>query len=320
MLMPAIMVIALLGLGVVTIRRWGQSQLSQLSWSDLCAHPTFSKSLLIINSAFDEASQLLHHLVRAHNPLAPRTGLVRYLVGVRKNYLIRRKEIAALHGVRGFLTAGIFTKIAVLVVYSCALVIVVTRARWFSDIGLQNNFEVVVLTSISGLLVGLCAGLFLGGAFFAALISPFMLFFRQASIFAQLPSEVITYVVRMRAWPVFQRIGLGLEAYPHCVPVVSSHPVFLVSTSFTYENLSSDAVKHIVKKRDAEARGAHCNGELQFYRGTRSRLVMFRHFLMTLRQTPRWCTRPTTPTRNALSGSQGGSRGRGNLPRRMRGE
>jgi hypothetical protein len=48
----------------------------------------------------DEIWQILHHLRTAKNPLAPTTGLLRYLLSTLRIQVLQRAEVARIHGAK----------------------------------------------------------------------------------------------------------------------------------------------------------------------------------------------------------------------------
>jgi hypothetical protein len=80
--------------------------------------------LLAISSSMDEAWQLLHHLRSMDSPIAPRSGLLGYLLTRRREYLKRSRDIERVHGAALFVLQSRSTKI-VAVIFQLILALLV---------------------------------------------------------------------------------------------------------------------------------------------------------------------------------------------------
>jgi hypothetical protein len=98
-------------------------------WSKL-KEPGTRPFLLVVSSALDEAWQLLHHVRTFANPLAPKFGLLSFIVATRSEQRARNIEVARIQGVDLFRDQSVFKKLIVLALY--AFLIVFGASLWYT--------------------------------------------------------------------------------------------------------------------------------------------------------------------------------------------
>ena len=226
-------------------RGWRKWRQISLPWQSLGTLDLWPRSLLVLSSRLDEACQILYHLVRAENPLAPRVGLLAHLRAFRRHYLLQQSSIRRLRGVQRFRDANVHIKAGVIFCFFFLWSLVVLSCSGSDEF--QSD---AVKLAYFFLPVVLLVALAQGEQFASALLSPLMALRHQIGVYFLLPNEVTTYIVRKRAWAVFQRTGLGLDAYPAGLPPVTREPGFLRSDNFRYEELPSAIEERALRKRD----------------------------------------------------------------------
>lgn len=225
---------------------WHKWRRMDLPWQSLGTFDLWPRALLVLSSRVDEACQILYHLVRAENPLAPRVGLLAHLRAFRSHYLLQQASIRRLRGVQRFRDANVHIKAGVIFCFFFLWSLVVLSRSGSGEF--QSD---TVKLAYFFLPVVLLVALAQGEQFASALLSPLMALRHQIGVYLLLPNEVTTYIVRKRAWAVFQRTGLGLDSYPAGLPPVSREPGFLPRALFQYEELPGTIEERALRKRDS---------------------------------------------------------------------
>lgn len=227
----------------------------RLDWTglvrELAASTQWSRKILVVNNAHDEARVVLHHARMTENPLATGTSLFGYLSVVCRKLLERKRALSRIRGATYFSAASLMVKLAVASVYLLAFFVLAHVLQLTDHIAIQPERMNIFVGGAATLLIStLAIGAFVSqGALLSAIISPFRWTWEMLSVAAAMPSETVTFVVRHRAWPMLQRFALGLEAYPYQLPVVSHLPTLLPTGAYTYEELPSSAIERSLAKR-----------------------------------------------------------------------
>jgi hypothetical protein len=206
---------------------------------------TYRHQLLILNSNKDEAWQLLHHLSTMNNPLEPGTGLVRHLVAFWLRIARQKRQTARLLGIGGFFDAPLPVKAALGIFYAVLALWIFVPALLTSIPSDTQSIAGVTYMVIAAVLIA-----YYPQSFLSAVFAPIAFVWRQSKLIALMPSEVIAFLVRKRAWRVLQSAGLGLEAYPHQFPSVQQQPDHLPVTAVMCQNLNEDIVERVLVRRN----------------------------------------------------------------------
>jgi hypothetical protein len=257
------LLIALVAIGVFAFRRGSPSAEWRSYWRDLEISANLMPFILAISSPFDEAWQLLHHLLSVANPLDVGSGLFRYLRNFRRLYVRRSLEVQRIQGARSwsdlswwvqivaFIYSALLVGVAAIILYS----LYVYAPTIGFNIEVATAEEWIVFTS----LVGACfflwfallsaATFVLGQSLYSVLWSPLRWLATQMRSFGALPSEIVTYVVRRRAWGLLQEIAIGLEGYRFKRPIVAREPAYVAKQLYRYEDLPEGAAQRALAKR-----------------------------------------------------------------------
>lgn len=207
---------------------------------------------LALNSRYDEAWQLLHHVRETPNPLAVQDGLLRYLWRRMRDHVVRKQAVQK--ATRPFAVQDIalpsWTKWLYRFLYTLILgagCIPIWTYGW----------------GLPGLLVGF-AFAFMAFALFGVLIMAISIrswgyaaaFFEPLATGAMwiaslgiVPSEVVTYLVRKRSWSLLQRWVMGLDGFRFALPSVRTTPADAGAAKFEFEALDGEAEKRALASR-----------------------------------------------------------------------
>ncbi|WP_296201990.1 hypothetical protein [uncultured Hyphomicrobium sp.] len=214
-----------------------------------------------INSRYDEAWQLLHHIRSTPNPLAVKESLPAYVLGRLKAAALLRYEAAKTLVIRQALDRSpsgpamtwVFRFFYVLIL-ACILAV-----PYHFGLSLQS----LLLTVFVGCLaiigaVLLVALLSLGsGRHVANFSKPIELTFTSLLALPIIPNECVTYLVRKQSWTLLQRWALGLDGYRYPLPEVTTVPQRAGGTQFIFE-----AMPAAVETRAMAARSGWINSHL----------------------------------------------------------
>lgn len=221
------------------------------------AHPR----ILLMNSAFDEARQLLHHVAETPNPLDPKASFVSYVLQARRKQRASRAALSRMQGVRYFSDAGWPMKIIVTVLYlmAGAAVALALLAQSFAQttqnpVGSMVLFFIAVfffaLVIFPLLLVTLLSAFLSRGSALSVLASPVRWIWERLLVTKNVATDIVTYVVRKQAWGVLQKMAYGLEGYPYKLPALGTTPANMAPGLYTYEDLPNDVADRAMKRRD----------------------------------------------------------------------
>lgn len=90
---------------------------------------------------------------------------------------------------------------------------------------------------------------FWGIAFVSAYLSPVRWCIQRIASLASVFGAIGTYVVRRRAWPVLQKMALGLEGYRFGLPQVGQHPFCAGDDVTRYEDMPKGAEERALSMR-----------------------------------------------------------------------
>lgn len=209
---------------------------------------------LALNSRYDEAWQLLHHVRETDDPLAVSEGLIPYLRRQMRAARARQRAVnAALSFAPGREDApprwitwlfGVFYAISL-----AAFLLPIVRDG------------ASVTTVLVGSLLALVTFLLLAALVFAfgfGAWRPTQTYFEplsKAGLWVQslgvLPSEMVTYLVRARSWSLLQRWTLGLHGYAFDLPPITTTPASAGAARFTLEMLDRDVEERALRSRSA---------------------------------------------------------------------
>jgi hypothetical protein len=226
---------------------------------------------LAINSRYDEAWQVLHHVRETVNPLAVKEGLARYLAG-RMTAFVRRRldrdEILSpvpIGDHRSMLATSIYR---VLSLVSFGSLFVPSIYTGFSAEAIMSG---VMLSVASFIMFPVLIFLLTFGSWPLVIgyMRPFVVFVNFVLSFGILPSEILTYVVRGQSWTLVQRLALGLDGFRFEFPRVKMLPELAGAAQFTFERLPE-----AVERRALAARADWIQRNLGSATETLSKLVL----------------------------------------------
>jgi hypothetical protein len=91
-----------------------------------------------------------------------------------------------------------------------------------------------------------------GGPFYWASNAPSRWFFRLNGALLSVSNEVLTYVIRGKAWRIMVAMAMGLEGYQFELPGIEQQHPSPVPTSFVkYEDMPKGAERNALDKRSA---------------------------------------------------------------------
>src|SRR5581483_8880233 len=180
-----------------------------------------SETLLALSCPTDEAWQVLHHLPKIDNPIAPRSNLLRFLISSVQSTAFRLREVARLQGARSFRDIGLVAK-CVGAFLDLTLIFGILSLIFPTYVYLESNQRYLgFLGLIGAVTTALIFRTLLGPAFYSAFWSPFRWVARQLQSLAGIGPALGTYLVRRRSWPVLLEMVIGLEGYRFRSPPVS---------------------------------------------------------------------------------------------------
>jgi hypothetical protein len=206
---------------------------------------------LALGSLMDETWQILHHARSINNPLAVRLSLRSYLFSSLRSRMSRDADIDRIFGAtKPFKSLGVATRwlntlayVFIILILLIGMPAIIMNFGWLLGV----SFYAVLFTFW-------CFGVlfhrsFPSGPFYTdAASGPYRWFLRLIRALANIPSEVLTYVIRREAWPVLVAMAMGLEGYPFELPSVERHPGSII---VTYEDIPKGTVQRALDKRSA---------------------------------------------------------------------
>jgi hypothetical protein len=247
--------------------------------------PLFHTPLLALGSPMDEAWQVLHHLSTIDNPLAIRSGPIRYLLSSLRSQMSRDAEVARIQGARTYADVGTAMKLllvvaylSVLMAFAIVIVIITMDPHVLTDLFGTARRIAAILTSVPGfpgeladaprdiaemlflLLIIFPVGVLyllldrgndLGPDFYSAFLSPLRWCARLTGAVMSIPFQITTYVVRRKGWPVLLRIAMGLDGYRFPIPKVERSPDYLCDAFVKYEDIQLGAQQRAMEERSA---------------------------------------------------------------------
>jgi hypothetical protein len=245
----------------------------------------FHTPLLAIGSPMDEAWQVLHHLRAIDNPLAIRSGLLKYLFSSLRSQMSRDAEIAHVKGAKSYGDVGRNTKFWLCVLYvfsfiALAIVVFIVKAdpnvvgnlfgaarelaemlsqypdfaKEFPDASREIAMMFFMFLVVMPLLVLLAVferANTIGSEFFSAFLSPFRWCFRLLSVLISSFQFATTYFLRGWSWSVLLKIAMGLEGYRFPIPIIEQFPRHIPQTFVKYEDMPQGAQQRAMEKRSA---------------------------------------------------------------------
>jgi hypothetical protein len=93
-------------------------------------------------------------------------------------------------------------------------------------------------------------------AFVTSLFVPFAIVGRHFGVLLSLPTQIVGYFVRQRAWPLFRRLSLGLDGFPIEVGGICIKPPHFPDAAVQYEELRPEVRDRVLRTRDKQI-GSH---------------------------------------------------------------
>ncbi|WP_072387111.1 hypothetical protein [Hyphomicrobium sp. CS1BSMeth3] len=227
-------------------------------WERQLAQPT---RLLALNSPFDEAWQVLHHVRTSANPFSPRMGLLRFLSLTRRRVLARHRDIDRIAGFNCLRDLSFREKGRVLIYWlfppSLTLILLGLLAVASSNpdvdvVSAARLIGQIVFGMVLFMIVGVMGDyVALGRRILNDMGIPLRWMRGFAASIAALPSAAVTYFVRERVWSVMQEAACGLEGYRHKLPAVDKVPGCFPDAFSRYENISVAAEARALARRNA---------------------------------------------------------------------
>lgn len=205
---------------------------------------------LAVNSPYDEAWQLLHHVREAASPVAVKEGILRYLYGRAKSYVDQRSEVARIFGAVRFGDLNRWQKLVCGALFAVVLLMPVADLIWFAGGEFSWQRVVGLLLVMYPTFLVFVAILSLGAKWLmSAYVWPshYVAFILQSAFI--LPNEVGVYIVRRQMWPFLQRFALGLDGYGFDLPKVQTLPDKAGSASFSQAWMPADAQARALEVR-----------------------------------------------------------------------
>lgn len=207
---------------------------------------------LAINSRYDEAWQLLHHVRSTPNPLAVRESLSSYLTRrLKAATLLRHEAGKAINMSRELRTdtkpATRFMRLVFMFCYAVIAASVFVVPLSYSPPP-QEPLYFTAFIMLYGIVAAFMAAI-VAGLLLVALLSlgsthqllnflrPIQLTFTSILSLPIVPSEIVTYIVRKQSWTLVQRWALGLDGYRYPLPGVTTIPERAGAAQFALENL-----------------------------------------------------------------------------------
>jgi hypothetical protein len=230
-------------------------------WKDHVMQKRLDAFILCISSPFDEAWQILHHVRNTHNPLAPKSSFINFLVESRSSHIQQIFEIERINGASVFSEQSISRKVAASIVWLLAVVLFIPVPSLFEAwMGPRTEPEIIDIDVLFYALIAVWLVLSLGLAtvltfifgrsFYSVLLVPVRWLVRQARATSWLMKDVGTYVARRRGWSLLQEMVSGLEGYSFKLPRAEREPTFAPPDAYKYETLPKKAEQRALAKRE----------------------------------------------------------------------
>ena len=212
--------------------------------------------ILSISTSMDEAWQLLHNIKIIPNPLAPKSGLISYLLKSRKSYLWRSSQVEKIQGLETFRELGIFTRIIVVALWLWCMYLLYSIGKSALDVlsgqtTIMLYFIGVGASVLMALLSVTYFTMFFGTKFYLAMLAPMRWITRQLRATGRLFTvDLGTYIALRRVWSLSQEIVFGLEGYGFEIPHATKEPAFADAATYQYEDLAKGAEERALARRD----------------------------------------------------------------------
>ena len=204
---------------------------------------------LALGSLMDEAWQILHHMRSIYNPLAVRQSLRSYLFSSLRSRMSRDADIERILGAKSFKSLGVATRwwnvfgyVLVALFLSISIPVIIINYSWFF------SFSFFMASFIFLYFTQLLHRAFPSAPLYTASSAPYRWFLRLIRALANIPSEILTYFIRRKAWSVLVAMAMGLEGYRFELPGVERHPGSII---VTYEDMPKGTVQRALDKRSA---------------------------------------------------------------------
>jgi hypothetical protein len=208
---------------------------------------------LAIGSAMDEAWQILYHMRNIDDPLAEKRSLGSYLFSSVRSRISRGADIEhIIRGTQPFRSLSIAKRWSVAFGNVAALFFLI-YLPFYIDLGWALGVGVCLLQLVAiGLSDSLIHRNVHGESDDSASQPPFRWLFRLTGALLSLPNEVLTYLVRRKAWPIMVATAMGLEGYYFDLPTVEQqHPTSVPKNFVKYEDMPKGAERNALDKRSA---------------------------------------------------------------------
>ena len=227
-------------------------------WSSFKNEGTVDRPFILsISTCMDEAWQLLHHIKIIPNPLAPKSGLISYLLKSRKSYIRRSSQIAQVQGLESFRELPILTRIVVVALWLLCIRLIYELGKATVEVLSGHGMTIMLyFIGVGAIVLVFMASvtyftIFFGTKFYSAMLAPMRWIARQLRAMGRLFSvDLGTYIALRRIWPLSQEIAFGLEGYGFEIPHAKREPAFADAVPYQYEDLAKGAEQRALARRD----------------------------------------------------------------------
>lgn len=223
--------------------------------------------ILCINSNFDEAWQVLHHLRDAKNPLRPQEGILKYIAGAWRYNVFRKRYLEYMLGGKSYsdlpITLAVF--IVILQALTLAILFIITFFPLFAPYYILPDYLVITLYSLLFIqTINMIAAGSAGPDVLSVYGLPLRWLIRIISSLTVIPYSLMSYIVRRAGWSFLQKSAMGLEYYPFELPEVEQCPSDLPSDLVTYESMPENAERRALNHRNDWIK-AHLGGATETF-------------------------------------------------------
>jgi hypothetical protein len=227
------------------------------------------KRILIINSPYDEAWQLLHQMSNMANPLEVSEGIFRFFCTKARKHVkthlvtdFGTLSLSRLRKRQSKVQAVISQTMKYIWAFACTYFICFIVFYIFMTLVGWNNPRVAILNNLYQY-VPYFGGVVVAPILFATFIFSMKIAEPMEVLYAMtglqyygvrpllaFPAVFITYIVRQYGWRVLQKRALGLEGYSWKSPKVRRIPAFVSRRLFEYEDMPLGVEQRALQRRE----------------------------------------------------------------------
>jgi hypothetical protein len=222
------------------------------STTDFLGKPSGIKSrLLALGSRKDEPWQVLHHIRSIENPFKPSENLMRYVFSSLRLRMNAAADADAALGARPFKELEPSEKASSVLFWSGIALFWTSLCAYKAFKRSDPVFFIVMI--LLGIPLLYLSSLFSRDKEWWIYSNPRFAFGRwQVNVVGGLlglPTDVLTYFIRRKSWPVLVAIAMGLEHYRFELPRVEQLPKFRLDCITSYEELPTGVLERAMLKR-----------------------------------------------------------------------